>query len=226
MTGRELLRGYDSRLAAAWDRLFDGAGGSGRLPEDERALILLGLSAACGFEEDVERHGRGAIEAGAPAEAALEIVLTASLSRGPRVLAAARRFLSGLALQRARPARELEGPQATEYFEAELGSVPDWVQKLAEHSAGALTGYATLRASVLTDGAARRQTKELLVMVLNAVAGNSGGIRSHARAAVQHGARDDELLEALLLGVRVGGIIPWIVGTAALHELLARESAG
>jgi alkylhydroperoxidase/carboxymuconolactone decarboxylase family protein YurZ len=61
-----------------------------------------------------------------------------------------------------------------------------------------------------------RKAKELLTMLLNAVAGNAGGIKSHASAAMRYGADKKEILSVLLLGVRVGGIVVWINGVNSL----------
>ena len=57
-------------------------------------------------------------------------------------------------------------------------------------------------------------------MALNAVVSNRGGIIAHATAALRHGAEPAHLLETLLLAVRPGGIVAWIVGIEAIGHLV------
>lgn len=220
VTTMEFLRQSAPDLAGALETLF-GDQSSGRvLGSQERELILMGLCAIHGTEADVLEHGRKALEAGASAQAAIEVVLTTAISRGPRALEASRVLLSTLPHSGPPQQKPATPTRPLEYFESEFGSLPDWVRRLAEFSPIALECYAILRQGLLADGAVPRRVKELLTMSLNAIDGSSGGIKSHAVAAVKHGASKEEILDALLQGLRVGGIIAWINGVAALHDLL------
>jgi alkylhydroperoxidase/carboxymuconolactone decarboxylase family protein YurZ len=120
-----------------------------------------------------------------------------------------------------------EPPRSAEvYLTAEFGDVPVWAQRLDAFAPAALDRYTTLRQRVLVDGATPRYVKELVTMALNAVDGNAGGARSHASAALRHGAGRAAVLGALLLGVRVGGIVTWINGVAAVGDLVGFPAHG
>lgn len=219
MTVAEFLRRHDARLAAAFEGLFGSQSPRVALDPVDRELILVGLCAVYGTEVDVEEHGRMALEAGAAPAAAIEAILTAAISRGPRALMTSRGFLLTLP-DGTRPLGGRAGATPpVPYFESEFGAMPEWAQRLAEFSLGSLECYATLREALLVDGAARRKTKELLTMALNAVDNSAGGVRTHAAAALRHGARREEVLDGLLQAVRVGGIIAWINGVASLANL-------
>ena len=217
-----LLRQIDVSIAAAFDRFFgDNVEVVPQaLTSVERALILFGLFSAHGDEEDIRACGSLALNAGAAPEAVLEVVLTATISRGPRALSISRRFLSELAFV------SLGGGDSTNadpitYLKSEFSTVPNWAKSLAEFSPALLADYTTLREHILCEGASRRRTKELLTMALNAIGGNRSGVVSHADAALLHGAEVAHLLEALLLAVRVGGIIAWITGMETIDHLVS-----
>lgn len=195
------------------------------LPVADRELILVGLYAVHGRDAEVTEHGHLALSAGAPPEALEEVVLTAAISRGPRAMATAQAFLSALPRDRARRQPPDEPGDAVAYFKAQFGTVPEWACKLAHCSLASFESYAVLRATLLADGAASRATKELLTMCLNVLDNTPGGVRSHAAAALRSGAEREALLEALLLAVRVGGIVAWIDGVEALSSLFTAPDA-
>jgi len=220
VTTVEFLRQSAPYLAEALETLFGDQSSGGALGSQERELILMGLCTIHGTDADVIEHGRKALDAGASAQAAIEVVLTTAMSRGPRALMASQEFLSTLQDSDPPGLKPDTLTRPLEYFEFEFGSLPEWVRRLAEFSPIALECYATLRQGLLVDGAVPRKVKELLTMTLNAIDGSGGGIKSHAVAAVRHGASKEEVLDALLQGLRVGGIVTWINGVAALHDLL------
>ena len=225
MDSVEFLRDLDPDIASAYARIFvDGPAGAA-LPESERALLLFGMSTVHGREADVRSYGERAMRSGASPEAVLETALAATLSQGVRALATSRGFLSELTFDWQRGGL-LTAAEAASYLEREFGDLPDWAQSLARFSPDFLAGYASIRARVLRDGAARRRTKELLTMALNAIAGNRGGIVAHATAALRHGAEPAHLLDTLILAVRPGGIVAWIVGIDAIGNLVPSADAG
>jgi alkylhydroperoxidase/carboxymuconolactone decarboxylase family protein YurZ len=195
------------------------------LSASDRELILVGLYAVHGRDAEVAEHGRLALAAGARPEALEEVVLTAAISRGPRAIATAHAFLSTLPRDQVRRWPPDRSGDALVYFKAQFGSVPEWARKLAQCSPASFESYATLRATLLADGAASRATKELLTMCLNVLDNTPGGVKSHAAAALRSGADREAVLEALLLAVRVGGIVAWIDGVEALSSLFATLDA-
>ena len=210
---------------AAFSQLFTGTGSAPGLEARDRALILVGLHAVHGDETEALQHGREALAAGAPARAVVEVVLAAAISRGGQALRRTRRLLSELDQA---PWSPNEKPQwtAREYLVSEFGEVPGWARHLEAFAPDALADYTTVRQRILTEGAAPRWVKELVTMVLNAIDGNAGGIRSHAAAALRHGADRTAVMGSLLLGVRVGGIVTWINGLTAISDLVGLPSYG
>lgn len=218
VTEMDLLRLCHLDVAEAYESLFLNHDLATVLRRDEQELILLGAYAVLGGEEDVIEHGKRALEAGASPDAIVEAVLTAVISRGERALKTALPFLSGLPVTGGQDGGLV--PSANEppleYFASQFGELPDWVCQLQVFSPSSLAGYALLRSQILTEGATSRKVKELLTMLLNAVTGNVTGIRSHANAAMRFGANKQEILDVLLLGIRVGGIVVWINGVNSL----------
>jgi len=205
-------------LTEEYEALFLDRRPAKALRTDEQQLILLGAYAAFGTEEDVIKHGNRTLQAGASPDAAVEAVLAAAISRGPKVLVTALPFLSGLLGSGGKTRMSIPKQPAIKYFALEFGEVPDWIRRLKEFSPDSLESYAVLRSRILTDGAASRKIKELLTMLLNAIAANPSGIRSHAIGATRYGATMDEILDVLLLGVRIGGIVVWVNGVNSLPE--------
>ena len=215
----EFLRDLDPNIASAYARVFEDEQAGAALTDIERALILFGMFAVHGREADVRTYGELAMSRGASPEAVLEMALTATISQGVRALSTSRSFLSELTLDWQGDG-VLTDTETTSYLEREFGDLPDWVRSLARVSPEFLAGYASIRMRLLCEGAAQRRTKELLTMALNAVVGNRGGIIAHASAALRHGAEPAHLLETLLLAVRPGGIVAWIVGIEAIGHLV------
>lgn len=215
------MREHHPQLASAFECLLGDAGQRHVLPAPDRELILVGLHAAHGAVAEVEEHGRLALAAGALPQALQEAVLTAAISRGPRAILTARVFLSTLLSGRVRQRASDKLGDPIAYFAAEFGTLPEWARRLAEFSPASFESYAVLRGALLADGAASRATKELLTMCLNAIDNGPGGVRSHAAAALRCGAPPGAVLDALLLTVRLGGIVVWINGVEAVSDLLA-----
>ena len=220
----EFLRELDPDIASAYARIFDDGAAAAALPETERALILFGMSTVHGREADVRTCGDRAVRSGASPEAVLETALAASISQGVRALSNSRGFLSELKFDWQRGG-VLTQTEAASYLEGEFGDLPDWARSLARFSPEFLADYASIRMRLLREGAARRRTKELLTMALNAIAGNRGGIVAHATAALRHGAEPAHLLDTLILAVCPGGIVAWIVGIDAIGHLVPSVDA-
>ncbi len=62
------------------------------------------------------------------------------------------------------------------------------------------------RGFALKDGALPLKTKYLIALALDAVQGASGGVKSLAMQAIQHGASKEEILEALHVANYICGV--------------------
>lgn len=94
-----------------------------------------------------------------------------------------------------------------------FGRVPESLQLLAEHAPGAFAGYGLMRDFAMRDrnrgGALDLKTKELILALLDALAGQTVGATKHAEAAMRLGLTLPELAEGLVLVLMVGGITTW-----------------
>jgi alkylhydroperoxidase/carboxymuconolactone decarboxylase family protein YurZ len=214
----EFLHSWHVGIAEAYEGLFLNPTLLKRLTSVEQELILVGVYASLGDEEEVVTHGNNAMSAGASPNAIVEAVLTAAISRGRKALKTALPFLNTLKIENVEWDQHRSDHSPLTYFASEFEKLPEWVKRMEIASANALGHYALLRKHILTEGAAKRKTKELLTMLLNAIMTNPSGIASHALSARRHGATREEILETFLLGVTVGGIVVWINGVNALSE--------
>ncbi|HEY8611638.1 MAG TPA: carboxymuconolactone decarboxylase family protein [Roseomonas sp.] len=119
--------------------------------------------------------------------------------------------------------------QGMESFMATLGRVPDNFRMLAEHAPGAFAGYGLMRSFVMRDrdggGALDLRTKELIFALLDTLAGQTNGAKTHAAAAMRLGLTLPELAEGLVQVMMVGGITTWNLTGAAVMKHCA-ESDG
>jgi alkylhydroperoxidase/carboxymuconolactone decarboxylase family protein YurZ len=111
-------------------------------------------------------------------------------------------------------------------FMATFGRVPDQFKLLHQFAPSAFAGYGLMRSGLMRGkedgGALEMKTKEFVFALLDVLAGNTAGAKSHAKAAMQHGLTLPELAEGLVQVIMVGGITTWNLGGA---EVL-RECAG
>ncbi|MBN8891355.1 MAG: hypothetical protein ABT00_07505 [Bordetella sp. SCN 68-11] len=111
-------------------------------------------------------------------------------------------------------------------FMATFGRVPDQFALLNQYAPSAFAGYGLMRAGLMKDraqgGALELKTKELVFALLDTLAGNLNGARSHAAAAMKLGLTLPELAEGLVQVVMVGGIITWnLVGVEVMRHCIA-----
>jgi alkylhydroperoxidase/carboxymuconolactone decarboxylase family protein YurZ len=111
-------------------------------------------------------------------------------------------------------------------FSATLGHVPDRFQLLHRHAPGAFAGYGLMRSALMQGppaGALDIKTKELVFTLLDTLAGDLYGARTHALAALRHGLTLAELAEGLVQVIMVGGITTW--NTVGAEVMQACEQA-
>jgi alkylhydroperoxidase/carboxymuconolactone decarboxylase family protein YurZ len=208
-----------TQLGDLWedfDRMFGDVHTTGGLTKLDQEMVLLGAYASRGETGPAKKHGMAAMEMGASPDAVVEVLLTATLSRGPRAIASTRELLSGLPLSSSLNYEALEG-DILDFFATEYGAIPEWVSHLNELSPEYLASYARLRKRIQHGGIVSSKVKELLTMLLNTFDGSQEGTRIHAQNAVDHGASWREVEDTLLLGVLVGGIVVWIIGSSAIY---------
>lgn len=98
-------------------------------------------------------------------------------------------------------------------FMATFGRVPDQFSLLHQHAPSAFAGYGLMRSGLMRgkdDGAALdMKTKEFIFALLDVLAGNAAGAKSHGLAAMKLGLTVPEMAEGLVQVIMVGGITTW-----------------
>ena len=114
-------------------------------------------------------------------------------------------------------------------FMATFGKVPDQFSLLHEHAPSAFAGYGLMRSGLMrgkdAGGALDMKTKELVFALLDVLAGNTAGAKSHALAAMKHGLTVPELAEGLVQVIMVGGITTWNMGGAEVLRACVAQAA-
>jgi AhpD family alkylhydroperoxidase len=77
--------------------------------------------------------------------------------------------------------------------------------QLGRELPGPMTGFARLHKKAVEDGALSRKVKEMMALAISIVVGCEGCIAYHVHDAVEAGATRPELLEAVGVGLLMGG---------------------
>ena len=77
--------------------------------------------------------------------------------------------------------------------------------QLGTELSGPMTGFARLHRKTMDDGALSRKVKEMMALAISMVVGCEGCIAYHVHDAVEAGATRPELLEAVGVGLLMGG---------------------
>ena len=148
-----------------------------------------------------------------------QIVTAASallLSRGQR--ACERLLVAAGELSPERPPAAPSEADATEYFLAYnvADALPPRLAVLAERSSAVFEGYFRMHHGVLRARPESSKLAELVLCSLNAADLRGDFVAIHAGAARRAGATDDDLLEAFVCAMAVGGVGAWAVAAGAL----------
>jgi alkylhydroperoxidase/carboxymuconolactone decarboxylase family protein YurZ len=98
---------------------------------------------------------------------------------------------------------------ARAYFEGHFGSVPNFVELLAENSPPALEGLFLMRRATLMETPMPNKMMELLLCAVNAAEFQARFVAIHARGARRTGATEAELVEACLVALPLAGLASW-----------------
>jgi alkylhydroperoxidase/carboxymuconolactone decarboxylase family protein YurZ len=99
---------------------------------------------------------------------------------------------------------------ARAYFEGHFGSVPNFVELLAENSPPALEGFFLMRRATLMETPMPNKMMELVLCAVNAAEFQASFVAIHARGARRAGATEAELVEACLVAVPLAGLASWV----------------
>ncbi|OGO64543.1 MAG: alkylhydroperoxidase [Chloroflexi bacterium RBG_19FT_COMBO_47_9] len=91
--------------------------------------------------------------------------------------------------------------------------------RLGQDLPGPMSGFARLHRKSIEDGALSRKVKEMMAVAISIVVGCEGCIAYHVHDAVDTGATRAELLEAVSVGLMMGGGPGSIYATHALEAI-------
>ncbi|MGO8868347.1 MAG: carboxymuconolactone decarboxylase family protein [Alphaproteobacteria bacterium] len=211
---------YEHQVAEAVSAQLSAVLRPGALPTKDKLLLLFATCAARRHHEPAFGFARRALEAGATTGEVEELLLACCVSRGILVYLegrAALRELFGAGTGAQKPASsQRSGAGARKNtlskFLSYFGSLPLWVELLAEKQPALIEGHQGIREIVFADGHAKRKIKELAFVCINCADRYDYGISLHAQASAAAGASKEEILEAIALSVIEGGIVSWIEG--------------
>jgi len=92
----------------------------------------------------------------------------------------------------------------TDYVELRQ-TLEERLAQLGTEIPGPMTGFARLHKKAMEDGALSRKVKEMMALAISIVVGCEGCIAYHVHDAVEAGATRPELLEAVGVGLLMGG---------------------
>ena len=197
------------------------ATGSGALSAGAKALFAASAAAARGHAGLLREGVARAKDEGVPAEHLWAAAAALGLARGEevagRLVAQILAHYGPPSVGDAAPAPAFDPVAARAYFTDYFGGeIPQRVALLAERSPSAFEGYALLHRGVLRDGALEPKLAELLLCAVNAAELQTTFVEIHARAARAAGATDDELVDAIVAVIPVGGIAVWAATAGVL----------
>lgn len=107
---------------------------------------------------------------------------------------------------------EASAEGAMRYFQEYFGFVPDYISLMAEGAPRALEGYMLMREWALAENTLEAKLVELLLCTVNAAEFESRFVEVHAGGARREGAREEEIVEAVVCAIPVAGVAAWLPG--------------
>ncbi|MCP5281326.1 MAG: carboxymuconolactone decarboxylase family protein [Rhodoferax sp.] len=195
----------------------------GPLAQKIKHFMLFVICVSQGKTPMARMHHTAARRLGATDEELHEVLLVFVASRGIAI------YIDGAAIAGLPPVSAPAvrddplpgGQQMLAYFESAMGQLPEFVSLLATHKPAVFKSYYKLRSENLKDGNLTQKHKELMLVALNTAERYQRGIEIHARAALQCGATQEELIDAMATAILAGGIPGWIEAAAACKSVTA-----
>jgi alkylhydroperoxidase/carboxymuconolactone decarboxylase family protein YurZ len=188
----------------------------GALTVAEKALLVAADDAVCGDGELAAREIARGRAAGLTDDQIVTAASALLLSRGQR---ACERLLAAAGeLSPERPAAAASEQDAVEYFLQYnvADALPPRLALLADRCPAVFEGYFRMHHGVLRARPESSKLAELVLCSLNAADLRGDFVAIHAGAARRAGATDEDLLEAFVCAMAVGGVGAWAVAAGAL----------
>jgi alkylhydroperoxidase/carboxymuconolactone decarboxylase family protein YurZ len=188
----------------------------GALTVAEKALLVAAGDALCGDGELAACEIARGRAAGLTDDQIVTAASALLLSRGQR---ACERLLAAAGeLSPERAPAAASSADASEYFldYNAVDALPPRLGVLAERSSVVFEGYFRMHHGVLRARPESSKLAELVLCSLNAADLRGDFVAIHAGAARRAGATDEDLLEAFVCAMAVGGVGAWAVAAGAL----------
>ena len=189
----------------------------GALAASFKALCMAGTAANKGHDELMRRELTRAADGGLPEAHARGAALALLISRGEAVYQHFARAVDASFGTVDTACREVEATDldatveaARAYFMATFGSVPSYVDVLANGSPTALEGYFLMRGAAVAENPLPPKLVELFYLPVNAADLQARLVGIHAAAARRAGASEAEIVEATVCAIPVAGIPAWV----------------
>jgi alkylhydroperoxidase/carboxymuconolactone decarboxylase family protein YurZ len=107
---------------------------------------------------------------------------------------------------------------ALDHFAGYFGSVPPYIELMADEAPRALEGYTLMREWSMTENVLEPKVIELLFLAINAAEFSSRFVGVHAAGARRAGATEGEIVEAVLCAIPVAGLASWLPAADGIRE--------
>lgn len=217
------LRAISPKFAEGLARIREVTDRDGACPAWAKALYMAAAAAVKGHEDMMRRELERAVAGGLTHEHARGACIALLISRGEAVYDRFSRCVDAAFGQvvNVDPDAPPDLPDASvgdalNYFVNYFGSVPHYIQTMADRSPRALEGYFLMREASLEQNPLPWKHVELLLMTVNAAELSQWFVSIHAHGARKAGATEEEVVEAIVCAIPVSGVASWLPGAEGI----------
>lgn len=194
----------------------------GACPAWAKALYMSAAAAVKGHEDMMRKELGRSVAEGLTHEHARGACIALLISRGEAIYERFTRAVDAVygetldAVSVEDEAADVTVEDATDYFVEYFGEVPSYVTFMAERTPRALEGYFLMREASLEENPLPWKHVELLLMTVNAAELSEWFVSIHAHGARNAGATEEEIVEAVVCAIPVGGVAAWLPGAEGI----------
>lgn len=206
------------KFAEGFARVRDVTDSDGACPAWAKALYMACAAVVRGQFDLLTQEMTRARELGLSLTDARGAALAVLISRGEGVYATLTAAIDNVYGEKIgdpkgeSPDFELDRQGCLDYFEEYFGSVPDYVELMADEAPRALEGYVLMRQWSLAENKLEAKHVELLLCTVNAAEFSSRFVNVHANGARRAGATEAEIVESVVCAIPVSGVAAWLPG--------------
>lgn len=217
------LRAISPKFAEGLARVREVTDRDGACPAWAKALYMSAAAAVKGHLEMMRGELDRAVAGGLTHEHARGACIALLISRGEAVFERFSRavdvaFGQSVAVDggTAEGLPDASVDDALGYFTRYFGSVPHYIETMAERAPRALEGYFLMREASLEQNPLPWKHVELLLMTVNAAELQQWFVSIHALGARNAGATEEEIVESIVCAIPVSGVASWLPGAEGI----------